>query len=153
MKPKRGSKQLRKGRASIENQHYLITTAVLKRKPVFKNAEAAKIVLNSLHWLEAKDKIILDAAVVMPDHVHIVAGLNRGSLAKIMHGFKGYTAYRINELLKQKGSFWQPQYHDHAVRQDEDLNEVVLYTLNNPVRAGLANDFHEYPYWFCRWSV
>ena len=114
--------------------------------------EERKIVLDSCKWGDGS-RWVLHGAVVMPDHVHIVAGLNRGSLAKIMHGFKGYTAYRINELLKQKGSFWQPQYHDHAVRQDEDLNEVVLYTLNNPVRAGLANDFHEYPYWFCRWSV
>ena len=153
MKPKKGSKLLRVGRTSIENQHYLITTAVIERKPVFINLEAAKIVLNSLHWLEEKEKIILDAAVVMPDHVHIVAGLHGNSLATFMHSFKGYTAYKINELLKQKGTFWQSQYHDHAVRQDEDLNEVILYTLNNPVRAGLVNDFHEYPYWYCRWSV
>ena len=153
MKPERGSKQLRKGRASVENQHYLLTTAVLERKPVFNNFEAARIVLNSLHWLEKKDKIILDAAIVMPDHVHFVAGLGGSSLAKLMQSFKGYTAYKINELLKQKGSFWQSQYHDHAIRQDKDLIEVVLYTLNNPVRAGLVNDFHNYPNWFCRWSV
>ncbi len=153
MKPERGSKQLRKGRASVENQHYLLTTAVLERKPVFNNLEAARIVLNSLHWLEKKAKIILDAAIVMPDHVHFVAGLRGSSLAKLMQSFKGYTAYKINELLKQKGSFWQPQYHDHAVRQEEDLMEVVFYTLNNPVRAGLVNDFHKYPSWFCRWSV
>ena len=153
MKPKKGSELLRKGRVSIKNQHYLITTTVFERKPVLNQIETAQIVLNSLHWLEKQGQILLDAAVVMPDHLHFVAGLHRSSLAKLMHNFKGYTAYKINELLKKKGSFWQPQYHDHAVRQDEDLHGVVLYTLNNPVRAGLVNDFHDYPYWCCRWSV
>ncbi len=153
MKPQNRSKLLRKGRASIKNQHYLITATVLERNPVFNQAEAAEMVLKSLHWCEKQGKIVLNAAVVMPDHLHFVMSLHGGSLARLMHSLKGYTAYKINELLKKKGPFWQPQYHDHAVRQEEDLNEVVLYTLYNPVRAGLVNDFHDYPFWYCRWDV
>ena len=153
MKPRKGSNLLRIGRASIKNQHYFITTTVLERKPAFSHAEAAKIVLNCLYWLEEKGKIIFDAAVVMPDHLHFVAGLRKGSLAEVMRSFKGYTAYKINELNNKKGPFWQPQYHDHAIRKDEDLNEAVLYTLHNPVRAGLVKDFKNYPFWYCRWDV
>ena len=153
MKSQKGSKLLRKGRASIKNQHYLITTTVFERKPIFNQAEAAKIVLKSLHWLEKQEKIILDAAVVMPDHLHFVAGLKQGSLAQIMRSFKSYTAKKINFLLEKEGSFWQTQYHDHAIRNDEDLIDVVLYTLNNPVRAGLVDDFHNYTFWHCRWNV
>ena len=153
MKPQKGSRLLRKGRVSIKNQHYLITTKVLDNKPVFSQAEAAEIVLNSLQWLEKQLRILLDAAVVMPDHVHFVAGLERGSLAQMMRSLKSHTAQKINILLEREGPFWQPQYHDHAVRKDEDLNEVVLYALHNPVRAGLVKDFHDYPYWYCRWQV
>ena len=153
MKPQKGSKLLRKGRTSIKNQHYLLTTTVLDRKPFLKRNDAAEIVLTSLHWFEKQEKIILDAAVVMPDHIHFVAGLKNGSLATTMRSLKRHTAKKINILLGRAGPFWQPQYHDHAVRKDEDLNEVVLYTLYNPVRAGLVKDFHEYPFWYCRWNV
>ena len=153
MKPPKGSNFLRKGRASIKNRHYLITTTVLERKPVLKQAEAAGIILDSLHWLVKQEKIILDAAVVMPDHVHFVAGLKQGPLAQVMRSLKRHTAKEINLLLGSNGSFWQPQYHDHAVREDEDLHEVVLYTLHNPIRARLVKDFHDYPYWYCRWKV
>ena len=153
MKPQNGSKLLRKGRASIKNEHYLITTTVLERKPVFIQSEAAAVVLKSLHWCESQGKIALDAAVVMPDHLHFVMSLRSGSLAQLMHSLKGYTAYKVNGLLKKKGPLWQRHYHDHAVRQEEDLHEVVLYTLYNPVRAGLVNDFHDYPFWYCRWDV
>jgi putative transposase len=153
MKPSKGSNYLRKGRTSIKNQHYLLTTTVLDRKPVFNRENAAAVVLNSLHWLENQEIIILDAAVVMPDHLHFVAGLKSSSLAQIMRSLKSHTAKKINMLLVKEGPFWQPQYHDYAVRKDEDLNEVVLYTLHNPVRAGLVNDFRDYPFWYCRWNV
>jgi REP element-mobilizing transposase RayT len=153
MKPERGSKLLRKGRTSIKNQHYLITSAVFSRKPIFNRPEAAEIVLSSIRWLEKQDKILLDAAVIMPDHLHFVAGLMQGSLSQLMHSLKSYTAKKINVFLNRRGPLWQRHYHDHAVRQEEDLNELVLYTLYNPVRAGLVTDFHDYPFWYCRWRV
>jgi putative transposase len=153
MKPPKGSRSLRKGRSSIKNQHYLLTTAVHKRKPILNHPETAQIILSSLHWLESQKRIILDAAVIMPDHLHFVAALRQDSLDRLMHSLKSYTAKMINNLVNRQGAFWQPQYHDHAVRGDEDLNEVVLYALNNPVRAGFVSDFHDYPYWYCKWAV
>ena len=153
MKPVKGSNLLRKGRSSIKNQHYLITTAVHEKKPLFNRAGAANIVLESLNWLEDQGKIVFDAAVVMPDHLHFVAGLKHEPLSVTMHSLKSYTAQKINKLFQTEGSFWQSHYHDHAVRKDEDLHKVVLYTLNNPVRAGLIRDFHDYPFWYCRWDV
>jgi REP element-mobilizing transposase RayT len=153
MKPQKGSILLRKGRTSIRNQHYLITTALLGRDPIFSRPKTAEIILSSLCWLEKQDKILLDAAVIMPDHFHFVAALKQGSLAQLMHSLKSYTAKKINTLLNRRGPLWQRHYHDHAIRQDEDLSEVVLYILYNPVRAGLVNDFHDYPFWKCRWDV
>ena len=63
----------------------MITTASFGRKPIFVRPEPAEIVLSSLYWLEKQNKILLDAAVVMPDHLHFVAGLMQGSLAQLMH--------------------------------------------------------------------
>jgi len=102
MKPQKGSNYLRKGRASITNQHYLLTTTVFDRQPLLKQEAAAEIVLASLHWLEKQEKIMLDAAVVMPDHLHFVAGLVNSSLATIMHSLKRHTAQKINMLLDKE---------------------------------------------------
>jgi REP element-mobilizing transposase RayT len=89
----------------------------------------------------------------MPDHLHFVVELKTGRLPKLMHSLKSYTAKQVNSVLKRQGSLWQDQFHEHAIRKAEDLNEIVLYMLNNPVRAGLVEDFHDYPFWYCRWSV
>jgi len=89
----------------------------------------------------------------MPDHVHFVIALGTSSLAQLVHSFKSFTANKINGLLGRSGQFWQEQYHDHAIRKDEVLNDIVFYMLNNPVRAGLVKDFHDWPFWYCRWRV
>jgi REP element-mobilizing transposase RayT len=149
----KGTHRLRKGRVSETNNYYLLTTGTRDRKPVFALPEAARIVLSGLHWLEKQGRIRLEAAVVMPDHLHFVAELCSGSLSELMQTLKGYTSREINRLLDRKGPVWQPQYYDHAIRKDEVLEEVTLYCLHNPVRAGLVTDFHEYPHWYCRWSV
>jgi REP element-mobilizing transposase RayT len=111
------------------------------------------VVLDALRWIEKAGKIILDAAVLMPDHLHFVFELKAGTLPQLMHSLKSYTAKQINAVSKQKGPVWQDQYHDHAVRRSENIKDVVLYFLNNPVRGGIVEDFHDYPFWYCRWAM
>jgi len=150
----KGAQRLRRGRFSGVGQYYLLTTATHQRNPVFTLPEAVEIVLSSLLWLDDTQGLInLESAVVMPDHLHFVAELSEGNLSSLMQSLKGYTARKINRLLGRKGPPWQPQYYDHAIRKDEVLEEVTLYCLHNPVRAGLVQDFHDYPYWYCRWEV
>ncbi|TFG39046.1 MAG: hypothetical protein E4H48_09605, partial [Syntrophobacterales bacterium] len=132
---------------------YLITTTVHRRQAFLQGDAAAQVVLSSLQWLEAEKRMDLSAAVIMPDHVHFVLSLRTSSLAQLVHSFKSFTANKIYGLLSRRGQFWQEQYHDHAISKDEVLKDVVLYLLNNPVRAGLVKDFHDWPFWYCRWKV
>ena len=153
MAPKPGHHRLRRGRRSIPDHAYLITATAYNRKPVFTHPGAAISVLNSLSWLEASGAMALEACVVMPDHVHAIMYLGNIPLTKLMRSFKGYTGSRISQLVGSGGPIWQPAYHDHALRREESLRDAVAYCLNNPVRAGLVEDFRAYPYWYCRYDV
>ncbi len=151
--PAKGSNHLRQGRHSRPGQIYLITTTTHNRRHIFTDTRAAKLVLDSLYWLEQEGRMALEAAIVMPDHLHFVAQLHGKGLDHLMLSLKGYTGRVINRLLAAHGPVWQTQYHDHAVRKNEDLRRIILYCLQNPVRAGLVNDFHRYPHWYCRYEV
>jgi REP element-mobilizing transposase RayT len=151
--PEKGSRKLRIGRRSIPGQVYLLTTATCERRPVFKNRQAAEIVMNSVNYLETEGVIVVEVMVLMPDHLHLAASVSKGTLEELMQRFKSFTAKGINKMLNRKGPVWNPQYHDHAIRKDEVLLDVIRYCLNNPVRAGLVDNFHDYPYWYCRYDV
>ncbi len=46
---------------------------------------------------------------------------------------------------------WQKGFHDHAIREEEDLRAVARYVVANPVRAGLVQSVRDYPHWDARW--
>jgi len=99
-------------------------------------------------------RIDLDAATVMPDHVHLIftplineEEAETWSLAKIMDAIKGASAHLVNRALKRHGSVWQDESFDHVLRSTEDVTQKVRYVLDNPVRAGLVQHAADY-----RWS-
>jgi putative transposase len=101
----------------------------------------AQLVCEALHYRDGR-VYTLDAYCVMPNHVHLVCKplSNEGrvfSLSKIMQALKGFTAWQANRLLKRKGDFWQHENYDHVVRDEKELEQIVKYVLNNPLRAGL----------------
>jgi len=56
-------------------------------------------------------------------------------LGRLIGAFKTVSTKRINELhLTSGGPFWQRNYYEHIIRNEEELAEVREYILNNPVR-------------------
>jgi len=101
--------------------------------------EVATIVAGSLRHFDGI-RYRLFAWVVMPNHVHVVFRPNDGfGLKAITHAWKSFTANEANRLLDRRGeAFWQKESYDHLVRDEEDLEHCVRYTLDNPVKAGLC---------------
>lgn len=75
----------------------------------------------------------------MPNHVHLLIKPNPGSsLPFIMKNLKGFTSREANRILKRRGSFWQLDYFDRFIRDEEHYLKTVAYIVNNPVKAGLC---------------
>jgi REP element-mobilizing transposase RayT len=101
-------------------------------------------------------KYKLHAAVVMPDHVHLILtplydDNGETSLPEILHEIKGVSAHRINRLLGRKGPLWQEESFDRAIREVENFRGNIDYILGNPVRSGLAANPFSYQ-WLWRES-
>jgi putative DNA methylase len=133
----------------------------LARPPV-----AATVRGNLYHHRGSKYDLL--AYCVMPNHVHVLlrptvastqAGLlaateeaspgdegpdGKGPLAGIMHSLKSYTANEANKLLDRTGQLWQHESYDHWVRDEEELERIVLYIAWNPVKAQLVAKPHEW---------
>jgi len=94
----------------------------------------------------------LHAAVVMPDHVHLIFTplLDTEnwtcSLPDIMRRIKGRSAHHVNRLLGRRGRVWQDESFDHVLRSSESLAEKIEYVCQNPVRAGLVQSADCYPW-------
>jgi len=97
-------------------------------------------------------KCTLLAAVVMPDHVHLVLTPMRDSdgapyrLREILAGIKGASAHSVNRLLRVRGSLWQAESFDHIIRWRDGVSEKIRYICENPVRKRLVADHDDYPW-------
>ena len=104
---------------------------------------ARNIVLRCCVELNEK-KIELHAAVIMPEHVHLIFTPLRDPskeefrLAEILHFIKGFSSHEINKALKRKGPVWLDESFDHVLRSDERLENKIEYVRQNPVRRGLV---------------
>ena len=103
------------------------------------------------HCLQDHGKRIrLSAAVVMPNHVHLLFWALRDetgwpfSLFKIMQSLKGFSAHTLNKILGRSGPLWDEESFDHVLRSWESWEEKLEYIRQNPARAGLVRTPEEY---------
>jgi REP element-mobilizing transposase RayT len=95
-------------------------------------------------------KAVIHAAVVMPDHVHLLltplrdADGNVYSLVEILQGIKGASAHSLNRALRRSGPVWQEESFDHVLRSVENFEEKLEYIRQNPVRRGLVTAAEDY---------
>jgi len=146
-------------RISETNAPYFLTCTVVGWLPVFTNADAAQIVLDSWAFLQKEGRITLFGYVILENHLHFIAAAK--DLSDQVGDFKSYTARRIIDLLharaavpslrqlaQHKDAFkidrpyqlWQEGSHPKMIISDEMMLQKLEYTHNNPVKRGYVDD-------------
>ena len=98
------------------------------------------------------ERAIVRLVTVMPDHVHILlTPLERQAnewwpLQDIVHSIKSFTANQINRGRGVSGPFWQQEYFDRIMRDEDEFREKWNYMLMNPVKMGLVEKPGDYPW-------
>lgn len=110
--------------------------------------EIASLVMTALQFYDKKYYELL-AWSIMPNHIHILIKLlenmnakGKSLLGECMRRLKSYTASQANKLLERQGTpFWQKEYFDRYIRNENHLRNVVKYILNNPRKAGYTKAY------------
>ena len=131
---------------TIKDATYFVTFRL-----VAKQLDDNEIVLVINHIVAGDKKFYwLIAAIVMPDHAHLILRPNADfSLSRILHGMKGMSARLLNKKRQTKGTVWQDESLDRIIRSEEELYEKLKYMYENPVRKGLVDDGSKYVSWYC----
>jgi len=104
---------------------------------LLKKSDVAAIVVNALRHFD-RDRYVLDAFAVMPNHVHVLVRLAGGqTLADILHSWKSFSTKAINQLLERTGRLWQEESYDRIVLGWNELVRYRGYIVRNPEKARL----------------
>ena len=107
-----------------------------------KDERIARTVQDALKHFHGEHYELIGWAI-MPNHVHVVVRpLGTHSLPTILHSWESFTAKEADKVLGRSGAFWQDEYYDHLIRDEEDFHHALQYVIDNPERAGL----HDWPW-------
>jgi carbamoylphosphate synthase large subunit/REP element-mobilizing transposase RayT len=105
---------------------------------LLRKTAVAEIVVSALKHFD-RERYLLDAFVVMPNHVHVLfKPLIGNSLSSILHSWKSFSANAINRKVDRQGSLWMAENFDTIVRDGGHLDTCRKYIAQNPVKAGLG---------------
>src|SRR5258706_5349898 len=136
-----------KSPAPQDERTFFITAVAHLRKPLFRNAERAALLVDVLEKQRAASRFLLHAFVVMPDHAHVLfTPAEDVSLEKAVQFIKGGYSFRVKKEFGYAGEVWQQSFTEHRVKDAADYQQHVNYIHQNPVRARLVREAEEYPY-------
>lgn len=118
-------------------------------------------------WHKIEDYFLnvkIDVFVVMPNHIHGIifitderrggvsppnhtlqgeetSPLQKRALGQIVAYFKYQTTKQVNQIRNAIGtSFWQRNYYEHVIRNEDDLRQIREYIVNNPLKWDLDSE-------------
>lgn len=144
---------------SEDNLPYFCTLTVLDWIPVFIEENHIIPLIKNLQFCRKQRGLRLYAYVVMPDHLHLIAGAEEG-LHPIIRDFKRFSSRTIHELLTANSrsttlswfqhsvesarsvrgefSMWVHDFQPKAIYSQDDFQERIEHLHQNPVRKGLV---------------
>ena len=120
----------------VDGAAFFITSCAKDRALTpLSHPETASGLLESIrHQMQIRIWFV-HAAMIMPDHAHLVLGFSpETDVVKCIRDWKRWTA-------RAHGFDWQRDFFEHRLRHDESLQEKIQYVLENPVRAVLVDDW------------
>jgi len=151
-----------------EGYLHFLTLTVVDWVDIFTRPIYAETVIESLAYCQREKGLLLNAYVIMPNHIHMLAGGKGNSLSNILRDFKQFTSRRIVEQVKtepesrrqwllqrfrevaQSGNrvrynqFWQAGNHPKVCYSEKFTRQKLNYIHQNPVKARLVYNPEDY---------
>jgi putative transposase len=142
---------------------YFVTVCINRKKCLLAGIAEGMLCLNAAGkmvekwWRKLESKFPLTKIdsfyVVMPNHFHGIVSIGDSEgghagppLQQIMQWFKTMSTNEYIHGVKElgwpvfQGNLWQRSFYDHVIRDDESLNRIREYIVNNPQRWELDRD-------------
>ena len=145
-------------RAFLPGGAFFFTVVTAERRPLFAQQKHVATLRSAFRAVQLQRPFTLEAAVVLPDHLHCVRSLPPGDgdfstrwrLVKTWftkHCDSGLRAEAGNaRTAKGDSGLWQHRYWEHLLRDETDYRHHIEYIHFNPVKHGYVKAPIDWPY-------
>ncbi|MDO8636282.1 MAG: transposase [Dehalococcoidia bacterium] len=138
-------------RVHLDGGTFFFTAVTHARRSIFQEASATGLLKKSFRYVMVKRPFLVDAIVILPDHVHCIwtLPLRDGDFSVRWRLLKTYfsrhycgsianAGYSASMASKKEVGIWQRRFWEHTIRDQEDFNSHCDYIHYNPVKHGLV---------------
>ena len=146
-------------RATQKGGQYFFTVVTGKRQPILTLDPVRLALRESIHEVRIHSPFIIDAWVLLPDHMHCIWTLpeNDSNYAKRWSIIKRLVSKSITGIIappitttsqkkRKESGLWQRRFWEHVIRDSTDFQRHLDYMHFNPVKHGLVNRVSDWPY-------
>ncbi|MEC8428754.1 MAG: transposase [Pseudomonadota bacterium] len=128
---------MRYRRNYVEGGTYFFTVNLQNRQSTLL-IDHIDLVKHSVSAVKARFPFHIEAAVIMPDHLHMIWTLPEedADFSTRWRLIKRRFSDGCSKRIQLKGSIWQRRFWEHQIRDSSDLENHINYIHYNPVKHG-----------------
>lgn len=147
-------------RATATGSSYFFTVVAYRRQPILCEEAIRNELRDAIEAVRVARPFVIDAWVLLPDHLHCVWTLPDGDAdfstrwmkikREVSLACRGH--YRCPGLLSaskvkhRESTIWQRRFWEHQIRDENDFVRHVDYIHFNPVKHGHVQQVGAWPY-------
>jgi putative transposase len=142
-------------RAHVPGGTFFFTVALLERRQRLLTEYIADL-RNAFASVRAQRPFTIDAAVILPDHLHCIWTLPDGDTnfsgrwhaikSKFSRSLPKGESLSAQRIAKGERGVWQRRFWEHAIRDEGDFGRHMDYVHYNPVKHGHARRVADWPF-------
>jgi putative transposase len=142
-------------RAFVPGGCWFFTVNLLERRKALL-VDHIDALRTAMEQTRARYSFVIDAVVVLPDHIHAVWTLPSGDadfslrwrliksrFAKALPKQERLSAVRV---ARHERGIWQRRFWEHLIRDEADYSRHVEYCYVNPLKHGLVTRVCDWPH-------
>lgn len=150
---------MRYRRTQVPGGTLFLTLVTFDRSPLFRSHSAVEHFRAAIRKVQAGRPFVVDAAVILPDHIHVLWTLPDGDtdyptrvrllkthFTKLHGGDRCGNVVNASRALKGERNVWQRRYWEHTIRDEKDFQAHADYIHYNPVRHGYVAAARDWPH-------
>jgi putative transposase len=146
-------------RANIAGGTYFFTVITYRRRPILTEPAVRMALREAISVARAQLPFIVDAWVLLPDHLHCIWTLPPGDanfglrwalikrhVSKQCEEQFGVVGRSESRIKRDESTIWQRRFWEHLISDDEDFIRHADYLHYNPVKHGHVKKVGDWPY-------
>jgi REP element-mobilizing transposase RayT len=113
---------------------------------IFKGEKYKTVFLDMLADKVDKFRMRLFAYCLMDNHYHLVLENASGRMSDFFRNLNTQYAFYYRKQTGGKGYVFQSRFISTIIQNDAYLKQAIVYVLQNPVQAGISDNFRQYPW-------